>query len=296
MKNTFILSDESVNSYGLIVKTDGIDMKRFLKNPIMLYSHDVNIPIGIWENLRISNNQLLADAKFSDDETAKNIEKKVNDGFIRGCSVAIDIIETEGNIITRSKLVEASVCAIPSNENAVKLTYRNNQIVSFSHLIQLQCEFDYNKRMEQNKVLFDMRLLLQKAIDIEVVNETEKNAYESLLINDKTAFKSLLNSKIESNKKQCEQITFDAYSSGKFSSIEDVRLLASIGEKIGSTSLQKIINLIPDRLTLSKFINIANNEPIKDVNWYRKNSPETLEENPEFYKQLIENKKQTQTF
>lgn len=38
-KNTFRLSDESINSYGLIVKTDGINLERFIKNPVMLYSH-----------------------------------------------------------------------------------------------------------------------------------------------------------------------------------------------------------------------------------------------------------------
>jgi len=33
----FILSDESVNSYNFKVITDGIDLERFKKNPVMLY-------------------------------------------------------------------------------------------------------------------------------------------------------------------------------------------------------------------------------------------------------------------
>ena len=32
----FLLSDESLNSLGLVVKTSGINMERFIKNPIIL--------------------------------------------------------------------------------------------------------------------------------------------------------------------------------------------------------------------------------------------------------------------
>ena len=52
-KTTFVLTDESVNSYGYRVLTSGIKMEQFLKNPVMLYSHDNNrMPIGTWENVR----------------------------------------------------------------------------------------------------------------------------------------------------------------------------------------------------------------------------------------------------
>lgn len=38
-KKTFVLSDESVNSYGFRVLTDGIALDNFKKNPVMLWNH-----------------------------------------------------------------------------------------------------------------------------------------------------------------------------------------------------------------------------------------------------------------
>ncbi len=42
----FILSDESVNCYGLRFLTAGIDIKDFVKNPVMLYMHGRGQVIG----------------------------------------------------------------------------------------------------------------------------------------------------------------------------------------------------------------------------------------------------------
>jgi len=63
-KYTFILSDESVNSYGQIILTEGINIERFAKNPVMLYMHERNTVIGRWDNIRKEGKQLLADAFF----------------------------------------------------------------------------------------------------------------------------------------------------------------------------------------------------------------------------------------
>ena len=61
---TFVLSDESVNSYGFVVLTEGIDTSAFERNPVMLYMHnrDGNV-IGRWENIRKEDKRLLGDAE-----------------------------------------------------------------------------------------------------------------------------------------------------------------------------------------------------------------------------------------
>lgn len=56
MAYTFLLSDETINSYGTRVLTAGIRLENFLKNPIMLWNHtrawsdkeDQILPIGRW--------------------------------------------------------------------------------------------------------------------------------------------------------------------------------------------------------------------------------------------------------
>ena len=69
MAKTFILSDGSVNSYGFSVDMTNLHLERFRNNPVMLYNHyDL---IGKWENLRVEDGKLLAEASFMDgDEEA----------------------------------------------------------------------------------------------------------------------------------------------------------------------------------------------------------------------------------
>ena len=124
---TFILSDTSkTNSYGFRIAMEGMDTSRFRENPVMLYRHNDEDVIGRWHNLRVDDGRLLADAEFDqDDELAAKVAGKVERGFIKGCSMGIcikDMQETaDGWIATKSELMEASVCSIPSDAGAVTL-------------------------------------------------------------------------------------------------------------------------------------------------------------------------------
>ena len=124
---TFILSDTSkTNSHGFRIAMEGMDTSRFRENPVMLYRHNDDDVIGRWHNLRVDDGRLLADAEFDqDDELAAKVAGKVERGFIKGCSMGIrikDMQETaDGWIATKSELMEASVCSIPSDAGAVTL-------------------------------------------------------------------------------------------------------------------------------------------------------------------------------
>jgi HK97 family phage prohead protease len=133
-KHTFKISDESLNSYGFWVKSDGIDTVNFSRNPVMLFNHNKEaMPIGTWENLRVENGELLADAVFDMDDTlGKEVARKVEKGFIRGASMGLRIrrfsddrsLIKEGQqraTLVESELTEVSVTAFPSNRNALKL-------------------------------------------------------------------------------------------------------------------------------------------------------------------------------
>ena len=62
---TFVLHDETVNTYGFRMLTSGANLEEFRKNPVILLNHkDWELPIGRWENIRIEGTQILADALF----------------------------------------------------------------------------------------------------------------------------------------------------------------------------------------------------------------------------------------
>src|SRR6186713_2839631 len=59
-----VASDETVDRYGDIVLADGWQLEPFQKNPVALFSHDYDQPIGVVENLRVDRGRLLARIRF----------------------------------------------------------------------------------------------------------------------------------------------------------------------------------------------------------------------------------------
>lgn len=140
-QHTFVLSDETVNSHGFWVKTEGIDLTEFEKNPVMLYAHDNwSMPIGRWENIRKENGQLLADAVFDEnDEQGKKIAQKIKDGFIKACSIGLTVKELSEEelkqgqtraTVTKCSIFETSIVNIGSNSNALKLHFNGGVTLS----------------------------------------------------------------------------------------------------------------------------------------------------------------------
>lgn len=131
---SFVLHDESVNTYGFRMLTRGCDLSEFQKNPVMFYNHDATeAPIGRWENIRIEEDRILADPVFDlDDPFAQKIALKVEKGFIKAASVGAWVIESTTDpalllagqtepTVTKWALREASICNIPANHNALAL-------------------------------------------------------------------------------------------------------------------------------------------------------------------------------
>lgn len=119
----------TVNSYGFMTDVNGIDLTRFKKNPVMLYNHNPLQVIGKWENIAVVEtdgrpSQLTAEPVFDmDDPFAAEIARKVDQGFIKGCSMGImitQITKSKGiDVATESVLLEASIVSIPADENAL---------------------------------------------------------------------------------------------------------------------------------------------------------------------------------
>jgi hypothetical protein len=150
-----VISDESINSRGFWVKTDGIDLSAFLKNPIMLWNHNrdwngtinAQLPIGYWKDLRIENGVLTGEPVFDEkDDFAVKIKQKYEDGILNACSIGFTAIEWSDapemlkpgqtvSTVMRCHLKEISICDIPSNANATVVLYDDdNKIINLSDL------------------------------------------------------------------------------------------------------------------------------------------------------------------
>lgn len=158
---TFVMCDSSkVNSYGFRIDLSGMNMERFMSNPVMLYRHNSEDLIGRWDNIRIEDGKLMAEPVFdSEDETAQKVIGKVERGFLRGCSVGIVINEMKETpkefVATKTELLEASICAIPSDAGAVILYDKDRKQLTFEE-VQLQLNFNKQKVEMEEKEKIDL--------------------------------------------------------------------------------------------------------------------------------------------
>ena len=132
---TFILHDDSVNTYRFRMLTSGANLEEFRRNPVMFLHHnDYDLPIGRWENIRVEGSQILADAVFDElDDQAMKVKGKVDRGFIRMASIGAWAPEAKtedpammlpgqtGPTVTKWTVREASIVAIGANHNAMRM-------------------------------------------------------------------------------------------------------------------------------------------------------------------------------
>lgn len=129
----FILSDETPDRLGDVIASNGWEVSEFKKNPIALFNHSPNFPIGKWVNLRVEKGSLRGHLELAAEGTSPRIDeirKLTEAGILRAVSVGFRPIEsqprkTKSGVLTggehflRQELVETSLVSIPANPNAL---------------------------------------------------------------------------------------------------------------------------------------------------------------------------------
>ena len=308
MAQTFILSDNSVNSHGFIVKTEGIDTTRFCKNPIMLYNHDRNGGIiGRWEKLRVVDGKLLADAVFDEkDGLGAMINDKVKRGFINSVSIGMnpleEIIENGVRTVIKSELIEVSIVDIPANPNAVK-TLRNSKNMLLLSYSQEDLKTRLIKLLGLDENISDAELFeyVKKIVDKENFNDEINEAYKNGIIDDiekqllyksdKKMINSYLSQRKEFAKIEAKKEIDDILRNDEKLNPWERQWYHEIGEKLGVKTLKNILENSPSHKIIDQ---LQTNENIKSgwtLDDYRKKAPEELKNKPGLYKALMEQEK-----
>jgi len=117
-------------------KEGGLD--NYSGNPIILFNHDYNRPIGRAKYCDVTQNGLELEAKIS--KSAGDIVELIKDGVLGAFSVGFKVKdadynkETDGFLIKSAELLEVSVVSIPANQTA-----------TFSIAKSFDSESDYEK-------------------------------------------------------------------------------------------------------------------------------------------------------
>ena len=195
---TFVLHDDSVNTYGFRLLTWGGNLEEFRRNPVMFYRHnDYELPIGRWENIRVENSQILADAVFDEeDEQALKIKGKVDRDFLRMASIgtwapeevsedpALRLPGQTGYTVTKWTLREASIVPIGANHNALRMFSRKTgeqiDLTDCKTVLQLMDALLPKKiDMENLKTILNLSDNASNA-DVEAAVQTLKQEKETL--------------------------------------------------------------------------------------------------------------------
>ena len=210
MPQTFVISDESINSYGTRILTEGIDLSLFQNNPIMLWMHsratwgarkDDILPIGRWENIRIEGTQLLADPVFDEnDDFAMKIKSKVDGGFIKMASANFDIVATSEDVavlekgqtrptIIQSLLKEVSLVDIGGNRNALILFDEFGVEIKLAdgednHLLPLLSEINLFDNMKFQEQITQVLKLSDGASEAEILLAVQQSAQNAIKLAD----------------------------------------------------------------------------------------------------------------
>lgn len=316
---TFVLSDESVNSRGFVVLTEGIDTSVFERNPVMLYMHnrDGNV-IGRWENIRKENNKLLADAVFDDStELGAQVKKQVEGGFLRAVSIGIEAIKKEYlngvDTVVKCRLIEVSVVDIPSNSNAVKLmhhsggyVYRLNDLedeatqvlrTALISLLSLSSTVSDEDIIRAVKTLLEGRETPEEAVDDAImrgyIDSGQRGTFIALARGNRAAFRDFVKNQGAAQSGEIARLIDEAQAKRKLLGCER-GVYERIGAKIGAKMLGEVLFTLRPMVKPMDVIHggaAYSDRSRWTLDDYRKFAPEELENNPELYARLVKAEK-----
>ncbi len=129
----FVLSDATVDRYGDIVDPAGWVLTAFKRNPIALFAHRHDAPIGTWSDVRVEDGKLKGKLNFAAAGTSARIDELrslVEQGVLRAVSVGFAPIDADPidpkrpygpQRYKKQELLETSLVAVPANPAALAI-------------------------------------------------------------------------------------------------------------------------------------------------------------------------------
>jgi HK97 family phage major capsid protein/HK97 family phage prohead protease len=125
----FVMSDGSVDRMGDIIEPDAWELRNFKSNPVALFSHNPEFPIGTWQDVAVHRGQLTGRLELMEpvSERLRELHAAVNAGVLRAVSVGfhsrkfepIEGSKVGGLRFLEAELVECSLVSVPANPNAL---------------------------------------------------------------------------------------------------------------------------------------------------------------------------------
>jgi HK97 family phage prohead protease len=125
-----IISTSALARDGHILEPAGCDLTNYRANPIVLWQHNPDVPVGRAADLTIEGDRIQARILFAPagvSAKADEVRGLVRTGIVSGVSVGFDVSDSEpldpkkpygGQRFTKWELLECSFCSVPADPGA----------------------------------------------------------------------------------------------------------------------------------------------------------------------------------
>lgn len=260
------LTNDSLNSYGYRVLTEGVDISQYQRNPLLLYMHCRGLTIGLLKDIRKENGEITAEPVFDEaTELSRQCKKQWEFGSLRMVSIGFDIIETSDDpehlvvgqrrpTVTKARLYEVSVVDIGANDDAIKLR-KDGELFTLSDggdcpLPLLNCKSTIKSQQMELKTL---------ALALGLTETADEAAVNAKIAELKAAKEEAATLRADKERLETDAITaaVDAAIADRRLSSDKKQQFVCLGKKLGLADLKSTLDAMAPMVKPSQLINPA---------------------------------------
>ncbi len=253
MGNRVRLTNDTLNSYGYRVLTDGVDITQYERNPILLYMHNRGKAIGLIKNIKKENGEITGELAFDEaTELSTQCKKQWDFGSLRMVSIGFEVIETSDAAelivpgqryatVTKARLIEVSLVDIGANNDAIRL-HKDGQLITLSE--GGDCPLPrLNHKPTNNQPQMDIKTL---ALTLGLPETADEAAVNAKLAELKAANDDVENIRRENEQLKLSQVTaaVDAAIAAKKIPAEKKQHFLDLGKTVGIETLNATLDAI----------------------------------------------------
>lgn len=266
MGNRVRLTNDTLNSYGYRVLTDGVDITQYERNPILLYMHNRGKAIGLIKDIKKENGEITGELAFDEaTELSTQCKKQWDFGSLRMVSIGFEVIETSDAAelivsgqryatVTKARLIEVSLVDIGANNDAIRL-HKDGQLITLSE--GGDCPLPrLNHKPTNNQPQMDIKTL---ALTLGLPETADEAAVNAKLAELKTANDDVENIRRENEQLKLSQVTaaVDAAIAAKKIPAEKKQHFLDLGKSVGIETLNATLDAISPAPKLSGTLQTA---------------------------------------
>lgn len=259
--NRVRLTNDTLNSYGYRVLTEGVDIEQYERNPILLYMHNRGQAIGVIKNIKKENGEITGELAFDEaTELSRQCKKQWEFGSLRMVSIGFNIIETSDApelivsgqrypTVTKSCLFEVSLVDIGANNDAIRL-YKDGQLITLGEGGDCPLPPLNNNQSKKNPQM-DIKTL---ALELGLPETADEAAVNARLAELKASKEDSEKMRKENEALKLGQITaaVDAAISARKITADKKQHFIDLGKKVGIDDLNATLDAMSPAVKLSQ--------------------------------------------